>query len=354
MTDTKNADTQSTNGQSTDGNDGGIRRLASQLPLDRLKNEAKGYGLALAERGVAKVGEKVQGMTGKLTDVAEGKPLGKSKNGSGDDDSGSGDSSGGSLLGTAVKDGIGSAAKTGVGSLVSGAVDKVKGVFGMGSASGKSPASKTTYVFRNVDVPVDREKVYDQWMEFEDTTGKVRPQVFRPGRDWDSEAVEQEPGQLISWKSDVNKTPSEGAATFHDLTSDNDEDSPELTRIEMVLEYHHRGPFYRIGNLWRKRRAKNELKRFAQHVTKEEYLHKSGEEEDADTEDGQNSPDTANDSADSQDGAPEDEMSQDDQPQDDSADDETSEDTASEDDGSTDSETQQTPRPSKKSTARTK
>src|SRR3954470_2828853 len=118
MTDTKNTDTQNTDTQTDSGNGGGFRKLASQLPLDRLKSSAKDYGLALAERGVAKVGDRVSGMTGKLTDVAQGKPLlGGNKSGGSEDGSDGGSSSGGSLMGNAVK--------AGAGSMISGVVDKV-------------------------------------------------------------------------------------------------------------------------------------------------------------------------------------------------------------------------------------
>jgi hypothetical protein len=48
--------------------------LLTELPIDRLEDEALGLGRALARQGVARVGERLSGATDKLGDLAESAP----------------------------------------------------------------------------------------------------------------------------------------------------------------------------------------------------------------------------------------------------------------------------------------
>lgn len=242
--------------------------IASQLPLDRLKQEARGFGEALAHRGLGSVSDRVEGLTGKLNDYAQG---------------------GGGTAGKMAKEVAGgsSPVKAGVKAKASQAKDKVvdaaKNLTGKGGGGGGKKL-KVTNILESVDVPVSREVAYEQWTQFEDFpdfTKKVenvdqeedekvtwKAQIFWSHRSWTAKIVDQVPNERIVWKSDGEKGHVDGAITFHEL-------APDLTRILMVLEYHPKGLFEHTGNIWRAqgRRARLELKHFARHVSTQTILH---------------------------------------------------------------------------------
>src|SRR5205823_2800549 len=87
-------------------------------------------------------------------------------------------------------------------------------------------------------------------------------------RTWESTILEQVPDDKIVWRSQGDKGYADGAVTFHEL-------APSLTRILVTLEYHPKGLFEHIGNLWRAqgRRVRLELKNFQRHVMTEVLLH---------------------------------------------------------------------------------
>ena len=238
-----------------------VSGIAEQLPMDRLKGEAQNYGQALAQRGVTKLGEHVEGLTGKLNDFAEG----------------------GGKAGMArhVMEGD-SPVKAGLKSAGTKLKDAVKGKLGGGG--GKGNKLKVTNIYETIDVGVPREVAYKQWTEFEDFpkfTKKVenvsqeapekvkwQAQIFWSHRSWNAKIVDQVPNERIVWKSEGQKGHVDGSITFHALT-------PDLTRIIMVLEYYPKGLFEHTGNLWRAqgRRARLELKHFARHVNTQTILH---------------------------------------------------------------------------------
>jgi hypothetical protein len=135
-----------------------------------------------------------------------------------------------------------------------------------------------------VDVGVPVDVAYDQWTQFadfpsfmkkvehveqrEDDKLTWRAQVFWSHRKWDSTIVEQVPDERIVWKSSGDKGYVDGAVSFHEL-------APSLTRIVLVLEYHPKGLFEHVGNIWRAqgRRARLELKHFQRHVMINTVLH---------------------------------------------------------------------------------
>jgi len=235
--------------------------VASQLPVDRLKKEALGFGGALVQQGFAKTGSGVESLTGKLNDYAQGNAAPKIAKNMAEGDS---------------------PAKAGVKATASKLKDKVKET--LGGIGGGSNKLKVTNILESVDVPVPREVAYAQWTQFEDFptfTKKVenvkqeedqkvtwKAQIFWSHRSWDAEIVDQVPNERIVWKSDGEKGHVDGAITFHEL-------APDLTRINMVLEYHPKGLFEHTGNIWRAqgRRARLELKHFARHVSTHTLLH---------------------------------------------------------------------------------
>jgi hypothetical protein len=98
------------------------------------------------------------------------------------------------------------------------------------------------------------------------TTWKA--QIFWSHRRWTAEIIDQVPPERIVWKSTGDKGHVDGAVTFHELT-------PDLTRINLVLEYYPKGLFEHTGNIWRAqgRRARLEFKHFARHASTNTILH---------------------------------------------------------------------------------
>ena len=244
--------------------------LTSQLPLGRLKDEVSGLGQAMAQRGMSRASSGVESLTGRLNDVAEGKST-KTKAAlnvaQGDSPAKAGVKAVGSKVGEKVKD------------AVSAVGEKLTG-----GGGGKGGKLKVTNILESLDVPVPREVAYRQWTSYEDfpsfmkkvenvkqddevnTTWKA--QIFWSHRRWTAEIIDQVPPERIVWKSTGDKGHVDGAVTFHEL-------SPDLTRINLVLEYYPKGLFEHTGNIWRAqgRRARLEFKHFARHVSTNTILH---------------------------------------------------------------------------------
>ncbi|WP_320774641.1 SRPBCC family protein [Streptomyces sp. CRN 30] len=219
---------------------------AGGSPLDGLKEALGGYlsakGSALAERA----GDQVKGLTGRLTDLADGKGGGT---GGGEGDDGGGRDSGGN------------------------------GRDGGGGGGGRPRGSvKATHIMETVDVGVPLRTVYDHWTRFEEfsdftkgvrsvskndeTTSDWNVKVGPSARGWKATVQEQVPDERIVWTSEGAKGSTTGVVTFHAL-------APSLTRIVVVVEYYPAGFFEKTGNLWRAqgRRLRLDLKHFARHVT---------------------------------------------------------------------------------------
>jgi uncharacterized membrane protein len=238
--------------------DQGLRGLADELPLDRLKDEAKHGLTSLGTWAIQAAGDRISKATDKLDDVA------------------SGGSIGGSVLKGAAKGGIPGALK----GAVSGVKDKVLGAFGGGSGGGDGKGDKATKamnIIEQVDIGAPVSVVYNQWTQFQDFSNFMKKvesvdqkadekvdfkaQVFWSHRTWSATIIDQVPDQQIVWRSTGQKGHVDGAVTFHEL-------APRLTRVVVVLEYYPQGLFERTGNLWRAqgRRARLELKHFRRHV----------------------------------------------------------------------------------------
>ncbi|MFC7896050.1 SRPBCC family protein [Streptomyces sp. NPDC057381] len=194
-------------------------------PLGDLKDALGGYLSATGHSLVGKAGERIGGLTERLTASADG---GGSGGGSGSK------SSGGSV--------------------------------------------KATHIMESVDVGVPLRTVYDQWTRLQDFSGftkgvqSVSPhdevtsdwtaKIAFSTRSWKATVQEQIPDQRIVWTSEGAKGSANGVVTFHEL-------APRLTRVVVVVEYYPAGFFEKTGNLWRAqgRRLRLDLKHFARHVT---------------------------------------------------------------------------------------
>jgi len=246
-----------------DEKSGGLKSLADELPLDKLKDELQhGLGL-LGEKAISSIGDRLTDLTDRLNDVADG----------------------GGVVGKAAKKGTEAAAegdspvKGAMAGGLSGMKDKVKEKLG-GGGSGGEKGTKATNIIEEIDVGVPVSVAYNAWTEFQEWTGfmkkvekadaeednkiNFKAQVFWSHREWQGHILEQVPDEKIMWRSEGEKGRVDGAVTFHEL-------APNLTRILVVLEYYPQGLFERTGNLWRAqgRRARLELKHFRRHVMTE-------------------------------------------------------------------------------------
>ncbi|WP_328470671.1 SRPBCC family protein [Streptomyces sp. NBC_00448] len=229
--------------------------------LDDLREELGNFLTDLAQQLVGKAGDKVSGLTDRLTDVAEGE---------------------GGLMGAGSRMLKGdSPLKALVGQKATDAkdkvVDKVKDSVGGGGGKGGSNI-KAVNIVETLDVGVPLRTAYDQWTQFEDFsefTKGVRNvsqsddvetdwnvKVGPSSRSWKATIQEQVPDDRIVWTSEGAKGSTHGAVTFHEL-------GPTLTRILVVVEYYPAGFFEKTGNLWRAqgRRLRLDLKHFGRHVT---------------------------------------------------------------------------------------
>jgi uncharacterized membrane protein len=247
-------------------------KAASGLPLDRLKAEAANLAGALGDRAVGSVLDKVHGSVGRLQDYAE---------------NGGGPGLKAALTGaTRLAEGK-SGGRAALGAGATAAKEAVGGLLGRGrGGDGKSQGTnlKVTNIVESIDVGAPLPLVYDQWTQFADFPSfmkkvesveqesdeklKWRAQIAFSHRDWESTIKQQLPDQRIIWTSKGQKGHVDGAVTFHEL-------GPDMTRINVVLEYYPQGFFEHTGNIWRAqgRRIRLELKHFRRHVMTRVVLH---------------------------------------------------------------------------------
>ncbi|MCU8589708.1 MULTISPECIES: SRPBCC family protein [Streptomyces] len=218
-------------------------------PLADLKEALGGYLSASGHSLVGKAGERIGGLTERLTSSADG-------GGSGGGGGGGGGNGSGGRGGSGSNGGSGSS----------------------GGSGGSGGSVKATHIMETVDIGVPLRTVYDQWtqiQDFSDFTKGVRSvntadevtsdwnvKVGPSSRSWKATVQEQVPDERIAWTSEGAKGSTRGVVTFHELT-------PRLTRVVVVVEYYPAGFFEKTGNLWRAqgRRLRLDLKHFARHVT---------------------------------------------------------------------------------------
>ncbi|MER7609053.1 SRPBCC family protein [Nocardioides sp. NPDC127503] len=263
--------------------------LLSQLPVDRLRKEALGLSRAFGKRSLSKLGSGVEGLTDRLTGIADGVPTMKGSKGSKGSKGGSTVKAGAKAAVDKVTAPVGKVKNTAAqvkdtASQVKDTVDKVSGGLNKSEhATGKK--LKVTNIVETVDVPVSRDVAYEQWTQFEEFPSFMKKvenvkqeddevvtwqaQVFWSHRTWKATILDQVPNEHVVWKSESEKGRVDGAVTFHEL-------APNLTRILVSLEYHPKGLFEHTGNLWRAqgRRVRLELKHFRRHVANHTLLHR--------------------------------------------------------------------------------
>jgi uncharacterized membrane protein len=234
-------------------------------PTDHLKGSAQQLLGTIGERVATSVTDKISSTAQRLNDYADG---------------GGADGLKKKLAGAGKlaegKSAVSVALSTGLATVR----DKVKGLLG----GGKGGEPKVVNIVETIDVGVPVEVAYAQWTRFSEfptfmkKVEKVEQlsdeklewtaQIFWSHRTWESTILEQVPNERIVWRSKGEKGHVDGAVTFHEI-------APKLTRIVLVLEYHPRGLFEHIGNLWRAqgRRTRLELKLFRSQVMTNAILH---------------------------------------------------------------------------------
>ena len=245
---------------------GNGRSLTDELPVDQLKEAGRELVQALMVKTLTGASGKIQDMTQRLTEAADG-------------------GAGSKMAATGVKklaEGE-SPLKAGLSAGATGAKEKVKDAVSSigggkdGGADGKGDKKKVTNIVEQFDVGIPRRVAYDQWTQFADYpsfTKKVesveqesdeklnwRAQIFLSHRSWESTIIEQVPDERIVWKSKGPKGYVDGAVTFHEIT-------PTMTRVILVAEYHPDGFFEKTANLWRAqgRRLRLDFKHIKRHM----------------------------------------------------------------------------------------
>src|SRR5215218_6922794 len=228
--------------------------------LSSLGDAARGYAVARGQDAAKKVGEKLSGVTGSLSDTAEGGGF-KSV-----------------AAGEAVRRVVSgeSPVKAALGGIGSGIKEKVSGLFGR-KKSGGSGNKKFMNIIEDITVGVPVNVAYDQWTQFQefasfmkgvesvDPTDELnsnwRVKVFKSRRNWKATVTEQIPDRKIAWSTEGAKGTTKGVVTFHPLADD-------LTQILLVMEYYPKGLFEKTGNIWRAqgRRTRLDLKHFRRFI----------------------------------------------------------------------------------------
>jgi uncharacterized membrane protein len=257
----------STASRAPGGNPAGpLADLAHSEAADRLKEEARAYMTAQAERLLAGVGRKLGETTVRLNDIAEGNSPGFAKLAL----------EGGRKLAEG-KGPLRSALELGASRAKENVMDAVRN---LGGSKGKKGGAgkKPTVIMESVDVGVPLRTAYDQWTQYQsfstfakgvksasrsdDTHSDWQAKVFWSSRSWKAHTTEQIPDYRIQWTSEGAKGTTRGVVSFHRLEEN-------LTRVLLVMEYYPTGFFEKTGNIWRAqgRRARLDLKNFARFIT---------------------------------------------------------------------------------------
>ncbi|CAL9288848.1 SRPBCC family protein [Streptomyces sp. SudanB182_2057] len=245
---------------------GPLTGLARSEAADRLKEEARAYLMAQAERMLAGAGRKLGETTVRLNDIAEGNSPGFAKLAL----------EGGRKLAEG-KGPVRSALELGASRAKDSVMDAVRN---LGGSKGKKRGAgkKPTVIMESVDVGVPLRTAYDQWTQYQsfstfakgvksasrsdDTHSDWQAKIFWSARSWKAKTTEQIPDYRIQWSSEGAKGTTKGVVSFHRLEEN-------LTRVLLVMEYYPTGLFEKTGNIWRAqgRRARLDLKNFARFIT---------------------------------------------------------------------------------------
>jgi uncharacterized membrane protein len=236
-----------------------VGALKSNPAVAQLGQAAKDYAKARGQDAAKKVGDKLTGVTGSLTDKAED----------------------GGFKSTAVSTAVEKVAqgenplKASLSGVGEGIKEKVKSAFGKGGGAGGN--KKVVSIIEDIHIGVPVDVAYDQWTQFQEfgsftkgvesveqadeVTTNWRAKVFKSRRSWKATVTEQIPDRKIAWTSEGAKGSTKGVVTFHPLADD-------LTQVLLVIEYYPQGLFEKTGNIWRAqgRRARLDLKNFRRFV----------------------------------------------------------------------------------------
>ncbi|MFE4669733.1 SRPBCC family protein [Streptomyces sp. NPDC056716] len=246
---------------------GPLAGVAHSEAADRLKEEARAYLTAQAERLLMGAGRKLGETSGKLNDIAEGNSPGFVRIAG---DAGRKLAEGKGPLRSALEVGASQAKEN-----VMGALKNLGG--GKGKRKGGA-GRKPTVIIEQVDVGVPLRTAYDQWTQYQDFSTFAKGvksasraddvqsdwqlKVLWSSRAWKAKTTEQIPDDRIVWTSEGAKGTTKGVVSFHRLTD-------SLTRVLLVIEYYPSGFFEKTGNIWRAqgRRARLDLKNYVRFIT---------------------------------------------------------------------------------------
>ncbi|WP_129260111.1 SRPBCC family protein [Streptomyces sp. M3] len=236
---------------------------AEESGLDRLRGEFTNFLGAQTEKLAQKAGDKLTGLTGKLTDMAE---------------------NGGSLpsIASRVMQGespVKAFMSEKAGDVKDKVVDKAKDALGGGGGGkGKPGGGKSMNIIEVLDVGIPLRTAYDHWTRYDEFSGFTKGvqsvsmseemssdwkvKIGPSSRGFKATVQEQVPDDRIVWTSEGAKGSTRGCVSFHEL-------APSLTRIVLVVEYYPSGFFEKTGNLWRVqgRRMRLDFKLFQKFVT---------------------------------------------------------------------------------------
>ncbi|MFJ8861672.1 SRPBCC family protein [Streptomyces sp. NPDC102451] len=240
---------------------------AEESGLDRLRGELSNFLGAQTDKLAQKAGDKLTGLTGQLTDMAE---------------------NGGSLpsIASRVMQGespVKAFVSEKAGNVKDKVVDKAKETFGGGGdgggkGKGKPGGGKSMNIIEVLDVGVPLRTAYDHWTRYDEFSGFTKGvqsvsmseemssdwkvKIGPSSRGFKATVQEQVPDDRIVWTSEGAKGSTRGCVSFHEL-------APSLTRIVLVVEYYPSGFFEKTGNLWRVqgRRMRLDFKLFQKFVT---------------------------------------------------------------------------------------
>lgn len=261
--------------------DEGSTSVLDSLPTDRLREAAQSLLKTLTDKAVSAALDQVDGLTGRLTDVAENGGVGLQSALSGGKEA----AEGGNPVTGAIKGGLSAVKDKAMGAVGLGGGDDEGG--GEGSGGGGGGGGRGKFKFMNIveelDIGVPVRVAYNQWTQYadfptfmkkvasvdqeSDEKTNWKAQVFWSKRSWTATTIEQIPDTHIIWQSQGAKGYVNGIVSFHEL-------GPSLTKVLLVMEYYPVGFFEKTGNIWRAvgRRARLEFKHYRRHVMVETLI----------------------------------------------------------------------------------
>ncbi|MGV9565347.1 SRPBCC family protein [Streptomyces sp. NPDC003480] len=134
-----------------------------------------------------------------------------------------------------------------------------------------SGVAKGLMIIEDLNVGVPVREAYNQWTQFtefdrftkgvenveqdDEISSRWQFRIAKVRRRYRGIVTEEVPDQRIAWNSEGAKGTTKGVVTFHPL-------GDHLTKVLLCMQYFPKGPFERVGSLWRAqgRRARLDLK----------------------------------------------------------------------------------------------